>query len=294
MYWPTLVPVIQNILNHSPKASLSSYTPAQAFGGFETTTSLDQVFRPDIAEWLILPKISKSVEVAHDRLVQSLETIHKEISVKSAAQHERNLSSQRGNKVVNFEIGDYVLWSAVDRRLPKGKLECTWKGPFRIIATISDQVYQLEHLVADEVLAAHATRMKYYCDSSLEVTEELKQHINSQQSYSEVEKFISIKREHAESRGPWKVEVAWLGYSDNENSLESIEDMWHDVPIMMMQFLVEDEKQNPTIVAAVLQKHHDAMASEEVQRPNAEFQQLLRKHLEVRGTKKTIRTAKQT
>ena len=75
----------------------------------------------------------------------------------------------------------------------RGKLQVFWKGPYRVIATVSEMVYSVEHLINHDVSDVHANWLKFYDDSSLAVTEELIQHIAQSESGWEVEELLDIR-----------------------------------------------------------------------------------------------------
>jgi len=60
---------------------------------------------------------------------------------------------------------------------PSRKSRPRWTGPYRILKCESDWEYVVEHLVTGEKFSAHSSRLKFYCDSQLEVTANLKHQI---------------------------------------------------------------------------------------------------------------------
>jgi hypothetical protein len=71
-------------------------------------------------------------------------------------------------------VRDYVLASK-HRKSGVFKLHVKWKGPRRVVSVESDYVFVVENLLTKVLKAAHATRLRFYKDKELNVTEELVQ-----------------------------------------------------------------------------------------------------------------------
>ncbi|KAG2878238.1 hypothetical protein PC118_g21615 [Phytophthora cactorum] len=78
--------------------------------------------------------------------------------------------------MVNFNIGDYVLRSRVDEKVPT-KLLVTWVGPYAVTAALAYNVLKLKHLVTGDDLEVHASRLKFFTDKDLDVAEEFLEHV---------------------------------------------------------------------------------------------------------------------
>ncbi|KAE8974051.1 hypothetical protein PR003_g27512 [Phytophthora rubi] len=86
-----------------------------------------------------------------------------------------NMVRSKGN-MCNFEPGDYVLWSRVDKRLQSSKLLVRWVGPFRVTDALPHS-FMVQHLLTRDVREVNGSRLKHYYDGDLDVTEELREHI---------------------------------------------------------------------------------------------------------------------
>lgn len=89
-----------------------------------------------------------------------------------------NKKRERGDNLVNFSVGDFVLRSRVDEKRGN-KLLVVWVGPYRVIRA-DPHSFIIQHLVTDHELDIHASRLKFYADDSSDVTEELLEHISAQ------------------------------------------------------------------------------------------------------------------
>jgi hypothetical protein len=82
---------------------------------------------------------------------------------------------------VNIDVGDYVSVGTIQRqKLPK--LVVVWQGLYGAVRFENEKVLEVEHLLSGKRKMMHCTRIKFYNDSSLGVTEELKNHSQYQDS----------------------------------------------------------------------------------------------------------------
>ncbi|EGZ21544.1 hypothetical protein PHYSODRAFT_488387 [Phytophthora sojae] len=104
--------------------------------------------------------------------------MHKRVQVARSEQAKRNQKTQRGARVANFDVGDYVLRSRVDQK-QNDKLLVTWIGPYQIVGA-DEHSFRVQHLVTGAESDVHASRLKFYADASFEVTEEIREHVAAQ------------------------------------------------------------------------------------------------------------------
>lgn len=69
--------------------------------------------------------------------------------------------------ILNFAVGYYVLLSREDFSVNE-KLSLCWRGPRRIIKSLSNFISEVENLRTGQVDEAHIDRLKYYHDGSLD------------------------------------------------------------------------------------------------------------------------------
>ncbi|GMF36372.1 unnamed protein product [Phytophthora fragariaefolia] len=111
------------------------------------------------------------------------------------------MRSHRGTSV-NFDVGDYGLWSRMDQKLPNHKLLGQWLGPFKVVEALPHS-FKIEHLVTGRIYDVHASRLKFYADAALNTTEELLELVSSQGMLLGVENFCNHR--FNEERGWWKL-----------------------------------------------------------------------------------------
>ncbi|KAG3088759.1 hypothetical protein PI124_g17637 [Phytophthora idaei] len=127
----------------------------------------------------------------------------------------------------NFDIGDFVLWSRIDERLPNNKLLGQWIGPFKVTEALPHS-FKIEHLVTGRVYNVHASRLKFYADADLNTNEELLQLVSSQGVILGVEGFR--ERRFNQQLDRWELMVSWIGLQAIENSWEPLATLLQDVP----------------------------------------------------------------
>ncbi|OWZ14126.1 hypothetical protein PHMEG_00012437 [Phytophthora megakarya] len=171
--WPYLLPVVQANINHTNMRSLAGHSPAELFTGLESPSPLDMIEVVDIKE------------------------------KKRLADMQRNTGS-----VCNFDVGDYVLWSRIDERLPNNKLLEQWLGPFRIIEA-QPHAFNIQHLVTNKVYEVHGTRLKYYADADLNMDAEMRELVTSQGIVLDVAAIVDHR--YNEDLHRWELRVQWVG-----------------------------------------------------------------------------------
>ena len=89
----------------------------------------------------------------------------------------------------NFQKGDFVLL-AEPRSMGSNKLTATFRGPYRVLIVKSEWICEVQHLITNNVRLAHTTHLKFYSDSSLNITTDLLQHIQHQDMVYEVDSIM--------------------------------------------------------------------------------------------------------
>ncbi|GMF58461.1 unnamed protein product [Phytophthora fragariaefolia] len=169
--------MIQANLNHTPVPSLGNKAPVELFTGLRCPTPLRGFYRPDKGGLQEVPA-SERIDEYLDELRSSLHAMHYKVEDRRLQQRLLNKKRERGENLVNFAVGDYVLRSRVDEK-HGNKLQVTWVGPYRVVRADAHS-FRVQHLVTGDELDVHASRLKMYADSSLDVTDELLDHESSQ------------------------------------------------------------------------------------------------------------------
>ncbi|OWY95267.1 hypothetical protein PHMEG_00034773 [Phytophthora megakarya] len=126
-----------------------------------------------------------------------------------------NKRKSRGGQEVNFSEGDYVLRSCVDERR-QNKLMVT-------------------HLVTGNEQDVHASRLIFYADGDLEMTDELLEHVSAQGIILKVEKLIK-HRLNMQSK-VFELLISWCGLESIEDSWEPLQSLAEDIPTLIREYV---------------------------------------------------------
>ena len=74
----------------------------------------------------------------------------------------------------------------------------------------------IKHLIKETVQEVHGSRIKFYCDESLNVTSELLTHIGANGVYLEVSKIIDHRFNNLINK--WELLINWKGLESFEDS----------------------------------------------------------------------------
>jgi Chromo (CHRromatin Organisation MOdifier) domain len=256
--WQKVLPLVQSALNNSPSSRLQNKTPMHVFTEHSETTPLALALKGgeeiEVATVEFI-KVQKLVEVGKTSEVMA--EIHRQVAIKSTKSRLQAIDQLNEHTHVhtpNFAVGDFVL-VADPVKQGKSKLQVKWKGPRRIVGVESEFVYLVENMTTKDVKAAHATRMRFYKDKSLNMTEELKQAAehNDHQLYV-VAKILEIRYKEEEMK--YEVLVAWRSFPVGDATWEPYDVMEIDVPEMVCKFL--DSHKDKRLVHKVrsLVAHH--------------------------------------
>ncbi|POM64696.1 Hypothetical protein PHPALM_19741 [Phytophthora palmivora] len=231
--WHYLLPVIQANLNHSGVESLGGHAPVELFAGLPAASPLDSVVVPvdGIPRVLLMDPVQ--IEQRLEQLRVHLRELHTEVIDRKERKRLANMARASG-RTCNFVCGDFVLWSRVDKRLQGNKLLVRWVGPFRITDVLS-QSFMVQHLLTGDVFEVHGSRLKHYSDATLDVTEELRQHIGNQGIVLGVRAIVQHR--YHELAAEWQLYVAWRGLEDGVNSWEPFASIYADVPALVRAYV---------------------------------------------------------
>jgi len=110
-------------------------------------------------------------------------------------EHRRNLQNNRRNgSKPNFSLGDFVLVSNVLKR-SRPKLSVRWSGPHRIVEVFSDHIFAIQHLITQAQTEVHSSRLRFYGDSSLNISEDLCAQVAFDGDGYEIERFCWMSLE---------------------------------------------------------------------------------------------------
>jgi hypothetical protein len=232
--WVSLIPLVQASLNHTPVPSLSNRSPLELFTGMAPPSPFGAAFlrEPSPGKVIVLDSLDK-IDQSMEQLRSSVYEMHKDVADARLKQTMLNKKKERGDSIANFSVGDYVLRSRVDEK-HMNKLLVTWVGPY-VVTEAFPRSFKVKHLVSGQETEVHSSRLKFFADSSLEVTEQLLEHIGSQGIILDV----NAIRAHRWSsvRKDYEVLISWRGLAPIEDSWEPFKEIAKDVRVLLDNYV---------------------------------------------------------
>ncbi|ETP28616.1 hypothetical protein F442_22109, partial [Phytophthora nicotianae P10297] len=165
-------------------------------------------------------------------LKESVQEMHRQMKDQRAKKTLLNQKQRRGEQLVNFSVGDYVLKSRVDEKVGN-KLLVTWIGPF-VITRADSHSFRVRNLISGKESDVHASRLKFYADKSLNVNEELLEHVASQGIVLKVD---GIRDHRWNDRiKDYELLMHWHGLGAIEDSWEPMKSVRKDVRLMVENY----------------------------------------------------------
>jgi hypothetical protein len=214
--------VVQSVINHSPSPQRGNLAPVTIFTGKKADSPLLSIVVSHNATPLTLADIKQRQLVNIEQLQNAVDSIHKkaqDIADERRAKSRQSRALTKGVQTPNLDIGDYVL--VAKRTFHAGeKLTLRWRGPRRVVAALSDHVFEVQDLETGSVTPVHSSRLRYYHDPSLDITADLLQQIaHTEQGYA-VNSIRDIRLD--ETTQSLFVHVFWLGFEDADATWEPL------------------------------------------------------------------------
>ncbi|OWY93630.1 hypothetical protein PHMEG_00036901 [Phytophthora megakarya] len=237
--WPRLIPIVQASLNHTAVPSLAGKTPGELFTRLEPPSPLQAIYLgPEMTASVQPTRTSAEIESNLAQLRASIQDMHKAVADARLKQTLLNKKKERGDNMVNCSVGDYVQRSRVDEK-GQNKLLVTWMGPYVVTEAQPYNVFKVKHLVTGAETEVHASRLKFFADKDLEVTEELLEHIASQGIMLRVRELMHHRWNNM-SRC-FEIRVGWHGLEAIEDSWEPLATLYKDVITLVQQYVTRKE-----------------------------------------------------
>ncbi|EGZ17875.1 hypothetical protein PHYSODRAFT_498900 [Phytophthora sojae] len=144
--------------------------------------------------------------------------------------------------MAQFDLGDFVLYADVWQHT-RSKLSVKWCGPARVLSTVSNWIFEIENPITGQKKEVHASRLKFYADASLNVTEDLLLHIAHNSEGHVVDALLEARYNRQEKRHELKVH--WRALDTIEDSWESADTLFQDVPVAVKAFVRKHGKKPP-------------------------------------------------
>lgn len=240
--WPDLVQVVQSALNSSPSPQRKNIAPVTIFTGLDPKTPVNSFKRAETGVVMNMTDAQQERSMNLTAVQERLANIHPLVQNTLHANRKRAREAASNGKLANFTEGDYVL-VARDEFGAGEKLCLHWRGPRRVIKAISEHIFQVEDLRNGTYEDVHACRLKFYSDKSLDATAILS-HVIFSETGMPVARLMNLEK----TGDGLMVHIRWKGLSKNEDTLEPIERVYEDVPLMLTRLLAR--KNTPHSLAA--------------------------------------------
>lgn len=243
--WPLLLPLVMHFINNRKNPKRFNLSPNNLMLG--TRNYLENLFlvqREERCNEMVIFKenilvepvsaenVANYIEQLQNELRQNQEKVFHKLQ-KIREERIRNVNDKLAIDGVQFGLGDYVLLSWKKTPFLKSKVQLIWDGPYQVIDTIADNVYQCMSPVGGETIA-HAVRMRFYEGKSFKITEEIRLvFLQNRQNYH-VEDLLELV---ITNDGKEMILVKWLGFTDEYNTMEPLQTLVQDVPVYVEKLL---------------------------------------------------------
>ena len=260
--WPYLLPMVMNIINGSISTRLNKYSPREVFMGLPKYDPFKAIYNPRLKDKISnLKPTSKEFQEHMEDLITDLNEMHLEVTeakLKRRSEQDKSFRKKHGftdenDEIlipdIDFRVGDYVL-VAIPTAKQHAKLNAIWRGPYKVTKlvhtalneegeNIDNRIFEVEHLVTHVKMEAHAMRIKFYNDESLDTKtnlNELSNHISAQEArILELEDITNHKYDN--ELMTYVVYCKWRGFTEDENSWEPLHDVYTDAKLMIERYL---------------------------------------------------------
>jgi hypothetical protein len=185
-----------------------------------------------------------------ERSLAAVDNMHKHVDgLRSRANQLRVDAHNRKTHVrsVNFGVGDFVLRGVLARKRER-KTSLRWTGPFEVVSCESNYIFIVRDLRTRATQAVHGTRLKFFRNSSFEVTDDVTEYLQFLDGeLCIVELFIGIRLKD----GRAQLHVIWRGFELEDATWENLDVMNEDLPNAVASYLAA-LKDNGTVAEKAL------------------------------------------
>lgn len=175
--------MVQSALNNSILSRLGNRCPQTVFTGRKQSNPISTVLRRHEGTMKVrgMEEVKVKQRLQIEDVQKASDDMHRDFAERKSKSSQRAIDSFHQNvrvKPVNFSEGDFVLLRVMEsERVRKPALR--WKGPYRVVRYLFEYIFVVEHLLSGKKEQADGRRLKFFRNSSFEVWEELKEHLNS-------------------------------------------------------------------------------------------------------------------
>ncbi|KAG9405132.1 hypothetical protein AC1031_004238 [Aphanomyces cochlioides] len=216
--WPSLIPVVQHALNHTPSSKLNGVAPITAMTQLPQSNALSSFLANDEIKEISAEQLEHWRQTCIKELSEARENLHRQLASSAAEKRdkERNRrNNKKGVRQIRLSIGDYVLVGKVTQSFA-AKLQVQWLGPRRIVDTLSDWIYHVEDLRDKTRTLHHISRLKLFAAFDLDVIQDLLDNVAYVEGGHLVEQVVDCRFDRQQKS--WMILVKWFGLDEIEKS----------------------------------------------------------------------------
>jgi len=243
--------MVQSHINHKINAN-HGFSPNYIFMGRHGEGSLLPDV-PDINETDSFPVVQlNEIHYPHDKELLKMELMNFEhelekvrnkvfnISDRLRAERRKKLNARLGVEDIQYESGDYVLFSIKDRFKGRSKVMLHWIGPVEVIEVVGSNLYILRDCTG-KTYEVHSQRIRFYSKpqdiNMQQVIEEVYLHNRGKYYVHKLHDLVKIDNEY------W-LKCSWKGLEIDELTLERYSSLKNEIPQMVYEYLLSIKEEN--------------------------------------------------
>ncbi len=247
--WPQLVPVVELVLN-TVVSPLRGRSAIEIVTGRRDTQALTAILLRKNEEWNMEEIKPRKIQQYILQLRKHLDSSHQDVGAKLLRSRTNKRESSSKGYLPSFEPGIFVKRADILKTgKPRRKLKLRWTGPWRLIESETDWIWKVEHLVTGIIHRVHVSRLEFYADADMDVTEALQRQIlYEEDGHFFVKRILDMKeRKHDKTI---LVRVRWDGFSSAWDSWEELSSIIDQAATEVLDFL--DTRSNTPLARRVL------------------------------------------
>eukprot|EP00918_Siedleckia_nematoides_P056350 GHVU01122918.1.p1 GENE.GHVU01122918.1~~GHVU01122918.1.p1 ORF type:complete len:267 (+),score=16.78 GHVU01122918.1:139-939(+) len=241
--WPALVPRVMKRINDVPYKG-AKYSPRMCFLNPHTGSAKSYMTFKD--PWVVRAATDEDIESATaDTVWEEFREAYEELHKTHQDKRDRILlryqqrKDQKFAHKENFEPGQWVLLARPSHKEGQ-KLSLRWTGPYKIISTISDYIFEISRTRNDgtpEIHRSHYIRMKLYCECDRGREDEIQQAEEAHRDEFVIDSIHQFRYNTAVKR--FECLIYWQGFEPEEGSWEPIRRIGKDSPDTFTQAVLQ-------------------------------------------------------
>ena len=227
--WPTVIPIVQMVLNHSPSARLGGLCPTTVMTGLHPALPVDMVLDSVFPSSTLRTVTAAAVQHSVRGLQQALTDMHANVLQRAQKHTGARAAAARS---LDFSVGDFVLFASTMASRPRDKTVPIWFGPALCVAQLNPRVFLIRDLANNEHLTLHAKFIRRFAESSLVVTPAMLD-IAAHGGRGWADDSIKSHRVHSPT-GQLELEVLWQA---GDTTFEFLHRLYVDVPAIVNAYV---------------------------------------------------------